>query len=125
MLLSALQVLNQRDSQERTALMLACQAGAVGCVRLLLAAGADPILLDGLQNSCLHHAARSGASDVLELLLGDSTCVKTASGDRVLLRRASVIDHRRRPVRVSKRAKHPRSAGMESETLGSRSPQCC
>ncbi|GAB4817870.1 hypothetical protein N2152v2_004916 [Parachlorella kessleri] len=93
-------VVNQRDSQDRTALMLACQAGAVGCVRLLLAAGADPILLDGLQNSCLHHAARCGASDVLELLLGDSTWVKTANGDRVLLRRASVIDHRHRPVRV-------------------------
>ena len=37
--------------------MLACRSGAADCVRLLLEAGADPTLFDGLQQrTCLHYA---------------------------------------------------------------------
>lgn len=51
---------NQKNVHGQTPLMLACKAGAVDCVRLLLEAGADATLFDTLQQrTCLHYAGES------------------------------------------------------------------
>jgi hypothetical protein len=96
-----LQVVDQRNAQDQTPLMLACQAGALECVRMLLEAGANATLVDGLQSTCLHNAARQGSVEVLELLLGDDSWVETADGGRVLLRSASIIDQQGRHRKAS------------------------
>ena len=49
-----------------TALHLAAQAGSSGCVRALLASGADPNLVDNIQQTPLFPAVEGGNSKCIE-----------------------------------------------------------
>ena len=52
-----------------TPLMAAAQAGAVDCVALLLAAGADPRFVNGEGDSALTLAAGNGHREIMDLLI--------------------------------------------------------
>ncbi|MBL8752825.1 MAG: ankyrin repeat domain-containing protein [Planctomycetes bacterium] len=68
------------DGFGRTPLLYACTLGRLGCVRLLLARGADPNACnDHLGENPLHCAIRRAALDVVLALLGHG-----ARGDYVL-----------------------------------------
>lgn len=64
---------NARGCKGATALMLAARRGDVAMAQLLLAAGADPLIAcsyaEGLTATAFYHAARSGCSEMLRLLL--------------------------------------------------------
>ena len=61
-------VLDARDEQGRTALVVAIQAGDAQSVRRLLEAGADPRLPDGQGITPLEHARRRGDVRIVELV---------------------------------------------------------
>ncbi|KAI3425777.1 hypothetical protein D9Q98_007752 [Chlorella vulgaris] len=84
---------NQKNVHGQTPLMLACKAGAVDCVRLLLEAGADATLFDTLQQrTCLHYAALYGWPEAVEALLEDEAVVRTADGLQQPLRETLLAD---------------------------------
>lgn len=91
-----LQLVNQPNSQGATPLMLACKAGSVECIQLLLAAGADPYAVDRESRcTCLHYAARYGWAHVIEALLGDGNWVAAPAGGssrKILLRKAMLFN---------------------------------
>ncbi|PSC74413.1 E3 ubiquitin-ligase XBAT31 [Micractinium conductrix] len=85
--------INQKNVHGQTPLMLACRSGAADCVRLLLEAGADPTLFDGLQQrTCLHYAALHGWAEAIEALVDDESVVRAADGHMQPLREAIIAD---------------------------------
>ena len=74
------QAMNRYGPGGLTPLQAACQAGSVPCVKLLLAAGANPSQLDRTECfSSLHLAARAGHLGVIEALLSERFWVVTSS----------------------------------------------
>jgi ankyrin repeat protein len=59
----------QRRANGHTALMLAVMGGHTAAAEQLLAASADPKLVDGVENTVLHLAARCGMLSLVERLL--------------------------------------------------------
>lgn len=67
-----------RDAQGRTALMLAAMAGHASICRMLLAAGADPLLLNDQGFDALSHASAGGFGEIVALLQPDTTPLAAA-----------------------------------------------
>ena len=66
-----------------TALMLACDKGAAGKVKLLLAAGANVAAVDKRGRTALHAAACAGSADCVKLLLDAKADPKAKDKDKV------------------------------------------
>ena len=64
-------------SQGRTALHLACSAGSVDCIEVLLECKANTRSLDLQKRTCLHHAASSGSAQTINLLLKEGLDPRT------------------------------------------------
>lgn len=60
---------NQADASDRTVLMYAAGSGDAAMVRLLLDAGARPILTDKRGYTALHAAAENGYDEVMAMLM--------------------------------------------------------
>lgn len=79
-------VTNQRTSKGLTPLMLACEGGQDGIVKLLLDAGADPLAIDLFHcRTCLHYASIGGHPSCVKLLLSDEVQIN-AKGRHCYLR---------------------------------------
>lgn len=66
------QALAQQDSRGNTLLHIAVQAGNYKFVKLLMAQGVDPAILDTAGDSAVHQAVRLGYINIVEELLGIS-----------------------------------------------------
>ncbi len=62
-------LLNQKNANEQTPLLLACENGQAGIVEFLLSQGADPNIGDRENSLPIHLAAVSGSIESLDLLL--------------------------------------------------------
>lgn len=87
-------LLNHKNVNGQTALMMACRHRHPEVVRLLLDMGADPLLFDSLHSkTCLHYAVLGGSTECVEALLGDHTLIKRRDkGGFQRLRDACVMD---------------------------------
>lgn len=84
LLLEKGQMINARQRQGITALMLAAKYGKIGLVRLLMAKGADKDMVDSQGWSALMFAADAGRGDVARVLLesGADTSLLSSDGQR-------------------------------------------
>ncbi|KAK9810494.1 hypothetical protein WJX72_011736 [[Myrmecia] bisecta] len=74
-------LLNKVNCYGQTALMLACKNGHATSVQYLLSQGANPLVCDKVHlRTCLHYAAWNGWTNCLEVLLDESTLVRTENG---------------------------------------------
>ncbi|KAI1845764.1 hypothetical protein JX266_008129 [Neoarthrinium moseri] len=62
-------LLNQKDAQEKTALFMACEAGHIPMVQLLLDLGADPEIADIHRKTPLHAVCEQGDLATMQVLL--------------------------------------------------------
>ncbi|KAF8055395.1 XBAT31 [Scenedesmus sp. PABB004] len=88
-------LLSWQTGRGTTPLMLAARGGHADCVALLLAEGADPLLLDKpTRRSCLHYAALAGHANCVNALLNEFATVPVPGqeGREVLLHSALLRD---------------------------------
>lgn len=81
-------------------------------------------MFDGGQSTCLHIAARQGHALVIDALLGDDSYVLSKDGERVLLRKAVIINAQGQHHKVSSCGSSKQSirdAGHHPALLGGRS----
>ncbi|CDZ76985.1 ankyrin repeat protein [Legionella massiliensis] len=74
--LSSKEKINEADAQGNTLLHLAVQQGSLGCVKYLLAKGADISLQNKEGNSALHIAVQQGYLNIVNEILGISPAAK-------------------------------------------------
>ena len=66
-------ILNRKNGFGQTALMLACKEGNVDIVRYCLGRGANPLVVDSREWTCLHYAANQGHAACVVALLSTPT----------------------------------------------------
>lgn len=85
-------MLNRRNLNGQTTLMLACKYGHSAVVTWLLQLGGNPLLFDAIHSrTCLHYAALYGHRNCVAALFAEDAVVKMLNGP-LLLRDATVWD---------------------------------
>ncbi len=73
-------LVNHQDAEEKTALIMACEAGRTPMVELLLGYGADPSVRDMHGKTCLYTACEKGDLEIVRTLLRAAANRPTARG---------------------------------------------
>ena len=71
---------NVTNKNNKTALMVACDKGNKDAINVLLNAGADPNIIDGVGATCIYHAVLAGCNkDVLETIVNHGADVNVTN----------------------------------------------
>lgn len=72
-----------RDETNRTPLLIACEKDFTSCVKVFLAAGANPNVIDRRGNTGLHHSAMIGNGAIAQMLVAHGVNNSLQNNDRM------------------------------------------